>query len=181
MSNTIAVVIAVIGILALFAAAGALLVVLRRSGTHPVTARPEAATGDGALSPELAAEAQIRATKEEAGQLRADLERREARLAEREGRLDDELRKLEQRAAGLETAQAALDTQRAELALLEDERRKVLERAAGLTAGQAKAELVATIENQAKREAALIVRETENQARRDGEGRARRIVTLAIQ
>jgi ribonucrease Y len=240
MSNTIAVVIAVIGILALFAAAGALLVVLRRSGTHPVTARPDAATGEGALSPELAAEAerriaeadlvaaqaqrqledagrtasqvrasaesdaaaivrraeesarkvtqaqnaaeaQIRATKEEAGQLRADLERREARLAEREGRLDDELRKLEQRAAGLETAQAALDTQRAELALLEDERRKVLERAAGLTAGQAKAELVATIENQAKREAALIVRETENQARRDGESRARRIVTLAIQ
>jgi len=52
---------------------------------------------------------------------------------------------------------------------------------AGLTAEQAKAELVATIENQAKREAALIVRETENQARRDGEQRARRIVTLAIQ
>jgi len=46
---------------------------------------------------------------------------------------------------------------------------------------QAKAELVASIENQAKREAALIVRETENQARRDGETRARRIVTLAIQ
>ena len=128
-----------------------------------------------------AAEAQIQATKEEASQLRADLERREARLAEREGRLDDELRKLEQRATGLETAQADLDTQRAELALLEDQRRKVLERAAGLTAEQAKAELVATIENQAKREAALIVRETENQARRDGETRARRIVTLAIQ
>jgi len=52
---------------------------------------------------------------------------------------------------------------------------------AGLTAEQAKAELVGTIENQAKREAALIVRETENQARRDGEQRARRIVTLAIQ
>src|SRR5215469_6586035 len=201
MSNTIAVVIAVIGILALFAAAGALFVVLRKSASHPVTARREAATGEGTLSPELAAEAerriaeadlvatqaqqaaeaQLQATKAEAGQLRADLERREARLAEREGRLDDELRKLEQRAAGLETAQASLDTQRAELALLEDERRKVLERAAGLTAGQAKAELVATIENQAKREAALIVRETENQARRDGESRARRIVTLAIQ
>jgi ribonuclease Y len=240
MSNTIAVVIAVIGIFALFAAAGALLVVLRRSGAHPVRARSEAATGEGTLSPELAAEAerriaeadlvsaqaqrqledagrtasqvrasaesdaaaivrraeesaqkvgqaqhaaeaQISATKEEASKLRADLERREARLAEREGRLDEELRKLEQRAAGLETTQAGLDSQRAELALLEDDRRKVLERAAGLTAGQAKAELVATIENQAKREAVLIVRETESQARRDGETRARRIVTLAIQ
>jgi ribonucrease Y len=240
MSNAIAVVIAVIGILALFAAAGALFLALRKSGSHPVAARQEAAAGEAALSPELAAEAerriaeadlvaaqaqrqleeadraanqvrasaesdaaaivrraeesarkagqaqqaveaQIQATKHEAGQLRADLERREARLAEREGRLDGELRKLEQRAAGLEAAQAELGTQRAELAMLEDQRRKVLERAAGLTADQAKAELVATIENQAKREAALIVRETENQARRDGETRARRIVTLAIQ
>ncbi len=57
----------------------------------------------------------------------------------------------------------------------------VLERAAGLTAAQAKTELVTAIENQAKREATLIVRETETQARRDGEERARRIVTLAIQ
>ena len=57
----------------------------------------------------------------------------------------------------------------------------VLERAAGLTAEQAKTELVTAIENQAKREATLIVRETETQARRDGEERARRIVTLAIQ
>ncbi len=128
-----------------------------------------------------AAEEQIQATREEAGQLRADLERREARLAEREGRLDDELRKLEQRSSVLEEARAELDAQRAELARLDDERREVLERAAGLTAEQAKAELVASIENQAKREAALIVREAETQARRDGEERARRIVTLAIQ
>jgi ribonucrease Y len=240
MSNTIAVVIAVVGILALFAAAGALFVVLRRSGNRQVIPRQEAATAGAALSPELAAEAERRiaeadlvaaqaqrqledvgrtadqvrasaesdaaailrraeesaqkaaqaqqaaeaqteAAKEEASQLRTDLERREARLAEREDRLDAEVRKLEQRATTLETAQAELEAERAKLSLLEEERRKVLERAAGLTAGEAKAELVATIENQAKREAALIVRETESQARRDGDSRARRIVTLAIQ
>ena len=45
----------------------------------------------------------------------------------------------------------------------------------------AKAELVATIENQAKREAALIVRDIEHEARSEGEKRARQIVTLAIQ
>jgi len=127
------------------------------------------------------AEADLRDAKDEAGQLRADLERREVRLAERERRLDGELQSLEQRSAALEQAGQELDRQRGELARLEDERREVLERAAGLTAGQAKAELVAGIENQAKREAALIVRETEHQARRDGEARARRIVTLAIQ
>jgi ribonuclease Y len=127
------------------------------------------------------AEADLRAAKDETGQLRADLERREVRLAERERRLDGELRTLEERSAALGAAGRELERERAELARLEDERREVLERAAGLTAGQAKSELVASIENQAKREAALIVRETENQARRDGESRARRIVTLAIQ
>jgi ribonucrease Y len=127
------------------------------------------------------AEADLRAAKDEASGLRADLQRREDRLAERERRLDSEQRRLEQRSAALEQAGRELDGQRDELARLEDERREVLERAAGLTADQAKAELVASIENQAKREAALIVRETENQARRDGETRARRIVTLAIQ
>jgi ribonucrease Y len=236
MSNTIAVVIAVIGILALFAVAGALFAVVRKAGNRTVPA-PQETAAHSSVSPELAAEAerraaeagraaerrleeadraaeqiragaesdaaavmrraeesarqvtqaqrtaeeQVQATREEAAQLRADLERREARLAEREGRLDDELRKLEQRSTGLEEASAELDVQRAELARLDDERRVVLERAAGLTAEQAKTELVTAIENQAKREATLIVRETETQARRDGEERARRIVTLAIQ
>jgi len=238
MSNTIAVVIAVIGILALFVAAGALFAVVRKAGNRTSPGSQETtATGRGSVSPELAAEAerrvaeadraaerrleeagraaeqmrasaesdaaaivrraqeaatkvteaqgtaeaQIQASRAEAGQLRSDLERREARLAEREGRLDGELRKLEQRSTALDTTRTELDAQRAELARLDDERREVLERAAGLTAEQAKAELVATIENQAKREAVLIVRDTESQARRDGDERARRIVTLAIQ
>ena len=45
------------------------------------------------------------------------------------------------------------------------ERRHVLERAAGLTAEEAKAELVAAIENQAKRDAASLVRDIEHEAR----------------
>jgi ribonucrease Y len=127
------------------------------------------------------AEEVIRLAKDEAQQVRADLERREIRLAEREVRLDGEARKLEQRAAALDQFQADLERQREKLERLDDERREVLERAAGLTAEQAKAELVASIETQAKREAALIVRDTLSEARRDGEERARRIVTLAIQ
>ena len=57
----------------------------------------------------------------------------------------------------------------------------MLERVAGLTAEQAKNELVQTIENQAKREAALIVREIEGEARKEAEKRATKIVTLAVQ
>jgi ribonuclease Y len=235
MSSTIAIVAVVIGLLAVLAAAGLLVLATRRSALRWAAAHGEparagtpgvvAATqhqGEAAGAEEARerleeagraaeqlraaaetdavaivrraeeaaeriakasteAEADLRAAKDEAAQLRADLERREVRLAGRERRLDEELQALEQRSAALGEAGQELARQRAELARLEDERREVLERAAGLTAGQAKAELVAGIENQAKREAALIVRETENQARRDGESRARRIVTLAIQ
>ena len=127
------------------------------------------------------AEDELRAVRTEARELRADLERREARLAERESRLDAEFGKLDERSGRLDQARHDLETRRAELDRLDEERRQVLERAAGLTADQAKAELVAGIQNQAKREAALLVRETENAARRDGDERARRIVTLAIQ
>jgi ribonucrease Y len=127
------------------------------------------------------ADEELRAVREEARDLRADLERREARLAEREARLDTEFGKLDERSAALDQIRHELDERRSDLARLEEERRAVLEQAAGLTADQAKAELVAGIQNQAKREAALLVRETENAARRDGEHRARRIVTLAIQ
>jgi ribonuclease Y len=127
------------------------------------------------------ADEELRAVRDEARELRADLERREARLAEREARLDTEFGKLDERAAGLDRVRQDLDGRRADLDRLDEERRAVLEQTAGLTADQAKGELVAGIQNQAKREAALLVRETENAARRDGEQRARRIVTLAIQ
>jgi ribonuclease Y len=126
-------------------------------------------------------EDEIRSVKEEVRQLRADLERRETRLAEREERIDEEARRVDQRSADLERLAQDQEARRKELDRLDEERREVLERVAGLTAEQAKAELVTGIENQAKREAALIVRDIENEARTDGMTRARKIVTLAIQ
>jgi ribonuclease Y len=126
-------------------------------------------------------EDEIRAVKDEVRQLRGDLERRETRLGEREQRMDAEAHRIDQRSADLDQLKQELDGRRSELDRLDSERRQVLERVAGLTAEQAKAELVAGIENQAKREAALIVRDIESEARADGQKRARKIITLAIQ
>jgi ribonuclease Y len=145
-----------------------------------ILARAEAAAAQ-ADEARREVETESRTVKEEVRLLRADLERREVRLAERERRIDEEARKADQRAEALERTQQDLDQQRVELQQLDSERREVLERVAALTADQAKAELVAGIENQAKREAALIVREIETDARKEGDKRARKIVTLAIQ
>ncbi|MGP4027711.1 ribonuclease Y [Actinomadura sp. 3N407] len=122
-----------------------------------------------------------RALRDDLRTVREDLERREARLAEREQRLDAELRRLEERQGRLAETGRALDARKEELDGVAEERRKVLEQAAGLSAEQAKGELVAAIENQAKREAIPITREIENAARAEGDKRARKIVTLAIQ
>ena len=124
---------------------------------------------------------EIRAVKDEVRELRGDLERRETRLADREQRLDEELKRIEDRAQALSQRKQDLERRAAELDKLDADRSKELERVAGLTSDAAKVELVATIENQAKREAALIVRDIEHEARSEGEKRARKIVTLAIQ
>jgi ribonuclease Y len=126
-------------------------------------------------------EAEAKVLKFELKELRADLERRENRLAEREQRLDEEARRQAERARKLAETETELADRRAELDRVAEERRAVLERVAGLTGAQAKSELVMEIENQAKREAALIIREIESEARREGEKRATKIVTLAVQ
>ncbi|MBV9094051.1 MAG: ribonuclease Y [Streptosporangiaceae bacterium] len=126
-------------------------------------------------------EEEIRAVKDELRELRGDLERREMRLATREQRLDEELKRIEDRTLALDRRKHDLDRQVAELEQRSAERGKELERIAGLTAEAARAELVGAIENQAKREAALIVRDIEHDARSEGEKRARKIVSLAIQ
>ncbi|MCW2545901.1 MAG: 2,3 cyclic-nucleotide 2-phosphodiesterase [Mycobacterium sp.] len=119
---------------------------------------------------------------------RRELEQREQRLAGREVRIDERTERLEQEsdqvvARELELAKTEADIARrkAELADIEEERRRILEQVAGLTAGDARAALVKDVESQAKRDAALIIRDIESAARDEGEDRARRIVTLAIQ
>ncbi len=126
-------------------------------------------------------EEQARALREEARERLEDVERRERRLAEREQRLDQEAARVEERQTALRAKAVELDGREADLGRAERERGLALEQVAGLTAEQARAELVGQIRTQAKREAALTVREIEAAAREEGESRARRIVTMAVQ
>ncbi len=132
-----------------------------------------------------AIESEIAATRAELALLREEAQRRETRLAEREARLDLELAALAARRISADETEAELLRRSAEIAESEAHqgqlRAEALERVANLTSAEARAELVTTIEHQAKREAALTVREIEREAREEGEDRARRIVTLAAQ
>jgi ribonuclease Y len=118
----------------------------------------------------------------------AEVERRAARIDERERLHAEEVERLVERErrlaamdADLTTREAALAVRETEVAAAEDHRRRELERVAGLTAETARGELVESIEGQAKREAAILIRDIEADARNTADTRARGIVVDAIQ
>jgi len=127
------------------------------------------------------ADTEVRARRLEMREQRADLERREHRLSDREERLDSDARALDERFHQLDELKSDLEGQRRSLAEAAAQHQAALERVAGLTAEQAKAELVAAVEHDAKRQAVLVARDIERQAVRDAESRARTIVVGAIQ
>jgi ribonucrease Y len=127
------------------------------------------------------AEEESRARRTELREQRADLERREQRLSDREERLDADIRVLEEKGRQLEELKNELKSQRRILADLEAEQQTSLERIAGLTAEQAKAELVAAVTHDAKRQAVLLARDIERQAAREADSRAQQIIVGAIQ
>ncbi|HEY8533200.1 MAG TPA: ribonuclease Y [Micromonospora sp.] len=118
----------------------------------------------------------------------AELERRAQRMDERERLHSEEVerlvaqeRRLNATAAALAEREKELAAREAAVADAEEARRRELERIAGLTADAARAELIEMIENQAKREAAILIRDIEAEARETAEQRARHIVVDAIQ
>jgi len=118
----------------------------------------------------------------------AEVERRAARIDERERLHADEVERLVERERRLATMDAdlagresTLAEREIKLAGVEESKRRELERIAGLTAEAARTELVEGIEAQAKREAALLVRDIESEAKNTADTRARHIVVDAIQ
>jgi ribonuclease Y len=118
----------------------------------------------------------------------AEVERRAARIDERERLHGEEVERLVERERRLATMDAdlaaresALSTREAGVTAAEEKHTRELERVAGLTAEAARAELVENIEAGAKREAAIMVRDIETEAKTTADARARRIVVDAIQ
>ncbi|HET6737659.1 MAG TPA: ribonuclease Y [Kribbella sp.] len=127
------------------------------------------------------AETEAQSIRDDLREQRLEMERRDHRLTEREERLDEQHRAIEERQADLTAQSAALEQRKQEIKDLEDERRRILEGVANLTTEQARTELVASIEDEAKRHAHAIVRDIERQALDEGETKARKIITGAVQ
>lgn len=130
--------------------------------------------------------------KEEAHRVRAELDREvrdrrneiqqlERRLLHKEEGLDRKVEALEQKERTLERQTSDVEKQRAELESVLERQRGELERISGLNSDEARQLILGRVEEESKREAAAMVKELEAQAREEGEKRAKKILSLAIQ
>ncbi|MDH4118023.1 MAG: ribonuclease Y [Acidimicrobiia bacterium] len=189
---------------AIFAIAVALATVLAGGGGYflaraAMRSNKSTAVGDGeeTLSSARLEAQRILARAEEEGRARAETfrEREQAQLAHRrvelenmESRLSQREETLDQRASNLATREQMVLTRereitdvRSEVEKLREDARQELARVAGLDAIAAKEKLLGQVEDEARRDAMLLVRDLEIKAREEADKRARRILATSIQ
>jgi ribonuclease Y len=111
----------------------------------------------------------------------ADIERREAKIAEREENLENKMSGLERKEQSLSAKETNNDRLRAELENKIKEETTNLEKVAHMTRDEAKTQLLQRAEEEARTRAAQIIGKIENEAKEEGDKRARNLVSLAIQ
>jgi len=95
--------------------------------------------------------------------------------------LDQKLAGVDRRDSDLHTLERQLEERSRALGKREQEIGTRLERVAGLSAQEAKQELIGRIENEARDEAAALVRSITEQAKKNADREAKKIVAMAIQ
>jgi ribonuclease Y len=124
----------------------------------------------------------------EAKERKVELDKLEARLRSKEEnqekRIDMMVQKesnIENREKGLQQKENSLHEKHERLNRIIDEQKEKLEKIAGFTAEEAKAQLIQSMETEAKREAAILIRKVEEDAKRIADKKAQEIIAYSIQ
>ncbi|MCR5054530.1 MAG: ribonuclease Y [Lachnospiraceae bacterium] len=112
---------------------------------------------------------------------RAEIQRTENRIAQKEENLDRKIDQVERREDSVSAREKNLEKQKAEVAKLSQQRVQELERISGLTSEQAKEYLLQTVEEDAKIDAAKLVKESIAQAKEEANKKAKEILVQSIQ
>jgi len=112
---------------------------------------------------------------------RVEMGSQEERIAQREATLEQPAANLAQREELVLAKERAAAEAMARAEALKEEARATLERVAGFDAQAAKAELLTRVEDEARREAMILVRDLEVRSREEAARRARRILAGVIQ
>jgi len=134
---------------------------------------------------ELSARDEALKTRDEAAagvsRRRSELSKAEERLQKRRSDLDQRLDKLEKRDATLSKRQSNLDKRTNELEKRHQEIVTELEKISGMTRAEAKEQLASEVEREARQDMMRIIHRIEEEARVEGERRARELIADAIQ
>jgi ribonuclease Y len=112
---------------------------------------------------------------------RIELQATEDRLTQREATLEQRTANLTQREQNVQVREDEVTELRAEADELRDQARAALEEVAHFDSHAAKQALLERVEDEARHDAMVVVRELELKAREEADRRARRILTSAIQ
>ncbi len=124
----------------------------------------------------------------EARDRKTELDKLEGRLRSKEEnqekRIDILVQKesnIENREKGLQQKENSLHEKHERLNRIIDDQKEKLEKIAGFTAEEAKAQLIQSLEAEAKREAAILIRKAEEEAKRTADKKAQEIIAYSIQ
>ena len=123
----------------------------------------------------------LQKSEAEAERKRNELNREEDRMQKRREELDNRLDRLEKREQVLNKRQSLIDKRANEIERMHADELEELQRISQLTVEDARTILLADVEKEARADMARIIRQVEMEAREEGENRARKIITAAIQ
>ena len=112
---------------------------------------------------------------------RAELTRQERRVTQKEETLDRKSEALEKKDEQLTQKIKEADDRKLEIDRLLEEQQKVLQKISGMTPEQATAQLIASLEEEIRHEKAMKMVELEDQFKEEADGKAKKILSLAIQ
>lgn len=119
--------------------------------------------------------------EKEVREQRNELQRTERRLNQKEETLERKQHILEKREEELVQKEKEVHLRQQEVDALYQEQTKEMERISGLTTEEAHQLILSKVENEMRHETAQIIKEMEQQAIEEGDRRARKIMSLAIQ
>jgi ribonuclease Y len=130
--------------------------------------------------------------KEEAHKLRAEAEREirerrneiqrlERRLLQKEETLDRKMEQMEKRSETLYAREQELEELKARIEALHQEQLLELQRVSGMSREEARSQILSAVEKECRHEAAVLMKEIEQQAREEAEKKAKDIIATAIQ
>lgn len=119
--------------------------------------------------------------REEADRAERRTEERERGIAKRSEQVEQQDKAIALRISAIDQQEVALKVRQGDIDLLVKEQHIVLERVAGLTSEEAKRELLQKVEDEARAQAAALARDIREQAKKEAERDAKKIIALAVQ